>query len=69
MHIDLNKLRILSTSVKSMSTNDDGQLGVLGYEGKFFEFSKNGLKKFSHKSEHPKFRIFGSLEERLDVIQ
>ena len=50
MHIDLNKLRILSTSVKSMSTNDAGQLGVLGYEGNFFEFSKNGLKKFSHKS-------------------
>ena len=51
MHVDLNKLRILSTSVKSMSTNGDGQLGVLGYEGNFFEFSKNGLKKFSHKSE------------------
>ena len=51
MHVDLNKLRILSTSVKSMSTNDYGQLGVLGYEGNFFEFSKNGLRKFTHKSE------------------
>ena len=51
MHVDLKKLRILSTSVKSMSTNGDGQLGVLGYKGNFFEFSKNGLKKFSYKSE------------------
>ena len=49
-HIDLNKLRILSTSVKSMRINGDGQLGVLGYDGDFFEFSKNGLKKFNHKS-------------------
>ena len=50
-HIDLNKLRILSTSVKSMRINGDGQLGVLGYDGDFFEFSKNGLKKFNHKSD------------------
>ena len=62
-HIDLNKLRILSTSVKSMSTNDAGQLGVLGHEGKFFEFSKNGLKKFSHKSSILNLEFLVSLEK------
>ena len=62
MHIDLNKLRILSASVKSMSTNDAGHLGVLGYEGNFFEFSKNGLKKFSHKSNIQNLEFLVPLE-------
>ena len=57
--VDLNKERFLSNCISDMETDKDGNLAILGCDGSFFKFSKNGLKTLSYNSilENSKFLV------------
>jgi len=57
--VDLNKERFLSNCISDMETDKDGNLAILGCDGSFYKFSKNGLKTLSYNSilENSKFLV------------
>ena len=66
--VDLNKERFLSNCISDMETDNDGNLAILGCDGSFNKFSKNGLKTLSYDSILEKSKFLVSIDDDWLII-